>query len=436
MSRDGDEMNVHVPQSLESQVELKMISAAQYNIISAQSSKPNIAIVQDSLLGAYRMTLGFQKITRSEFYDISEKLELRESVLDRIEHINDIYRKKGVRMDAYCGKGLISLFLPIDLIYEKKNEVNVDEPVVKIYRGVMYEGVLNKDILGSSHNSLIQIINKEYGPETAAHFNAAGSAGFYGAILSQENQKLAQLSLQFFREGVRRYPENAVMAFNLARALWIFGVQEEAGTVFGHLIENHQALTFQASVDGLLSHRVRLLSDMFNYADYYRLATEALRKPAAITAVLSALVSAARTYLALADLLQDQPARALDNLEKAVALDGGNFVAHGLTVETFARLGGREEALLRSFFMAVNLYPPLLLRYGGKGMSAALVLGREDKAVDVMKKCVLLYARTSLADGQPLEISDETKSTMRENRQGLSGWIREIADQLLAEGRL
>ncbi len=163
-------MNVHVPQSLESQVELKMISAAQYNIISAQSSKPNIAIVQDSLLGAYRMTLGFQKITRSEFYDISEKLELRESVLDRIEHINDIYRKKGVRMDAYCGKGLISLFLPIDLIYEKKNEVNVDEPVVKIYRGVMYEGVLNKDILGSSHNSLIQIINKEYGPETAAHF--------------------------------------------------------------------------------------------------------------------------------------------------------------------------------------------------------------------------------------------------------------------------
>ena len=34
-------------------------------------------------------------------------------------------------------------------------------------------------------------------PETAAHFNAAGSAGFYGAILSQDNQKLAQLSLQF-----------------------------------------------------------------------------------------------------------------------------------------------------------------------------------------------------------------------------------------------
>ena len=44
-------------------------------------------------------------------------------------------------------------------------------------------------------------------PETAAHFNAAGSAGFYGAILSEDNQKLARLSLQFFREGVRQYPQ-------------------------------------------------------------------------------------------------------------------------------------------------------------------------------------------------------------------------------------
>jgi len=46
MGNYGVFRNIHVPKSLESQVELKMISAAQYN---AQSSKPNIAIVQDSL---------------------------------------------------------------------------------------------------------------------------------------------------------------------------------------------------------------------------------------------------------------------------------------------------------------------------------------------------------------------------------------------------
>ena len=273
-------------------------------------------------------------------------------------------------------------------------------------------------------------------PETAAHFNAAGSAGFYGAILSQDNQKLAQLSLQFFREGVRQYPQNAAMAFNLARALWIFGVQEESGNVFEHLIQNHQELKFQAAVDALLSHRVRVLSDMFNYTDYYRLSIEALQQPSFIMPVLDSLVSGARTYLAAAHLLHDQPARALNNLEIAVVLDKANFAAYGLMVEALARLGDCEEELLRSFFAAINLYPPLLLRYGGEGISAALVLGRDDAAMDVLKKCILFSARTSNVNGQPLKISDGTKYTMRKHRGRLTGWVREIADKLVAEGRL
>jgi len=170
VSRDGDEMNLHIPQSLEAQVEMKMISAAKFNIISAQSSKPNIAIVQDSLLGAYRMTLGEKRIERHEFFDITEKLKLEESVLDRLEHIRKIYKIKGKNLSCYSGKGLISMFLPRNLYYEKNNNADSAEPVVKIYAGVLYEGTLNKDILGSAHNSLIQIMNKEYSADAAIHF--------------------------------------------------------------------------------------------------------------------------------------------------------------------------------------------------------------------------------------------------------------------------
>jgi DNA-directed RNA polymerase beta' subunit len=167
---DGDEMNLHIPQSLEAQVEMKMISAAKFNIISAQSSKPNIAIVQDSLLGAYRMTLGEKRIERHEFFDITEKLKLEESVLDRLEHIRKIYKIKGKNLSCYSGKGLISMFLPRNLYYEKNNNADSAEPVVKIYAGVLYEGTLNKDILGSAHNSLIQIMSKEYSADAAIHF--------------------------------------------------------------------------------------------------------------------------------------------------------------------------------------------------------------------------------------------------------------------------
>ena len=167
---DGDEMNIHVPQSIEAQIELEQLSAAQWNLISPQSSKPNMAIVQDSLLGAYRMTYGVKKITKGQFFNIVDKLDLIYSPLKRIQHIRRVLKEKGKKVQAFTGRGLFSMFLPDDLIYEKKNNGNPEEPVIKIWRGVLYEGTLNKSILGSSHNSLIQVINKEYGPEAAAHF--------------------------------------------------------------------------------------------------------------------------------------------------------------------------------------------------------------------------------------------------------------------------
>jgi DNA-directed RNA polymerase beta' subunit len=170
VSRDGDEMNIHAPQSIEAMAELKMLSAAQWNLISAQSSKPNMAIVQDSLLGAYRMTLGEQKITKSQFFNISEKLDLEDSFTDRVDHIRSVLKEKGKKTNVFTGKGLISLFLPKDLFYEKKNDANTEEPYIRIFKGVLYEGTLDKSILGSSYNSLIQIIHKEYSAAKAAHF--------------------------------------------------------------------------------------------------------------------------------------------------------------------------------------------------------------------------------------------------------------------------
>jgi len=167
---DGDEMNIHVPQSIESQAELEMLSATQWHIISPQSSKPNMSIVQDSLLGSYRMTQGVKKITKSQFFNLIGKLDMKENPLTRIQHIRRILKEKGKKVQCFNGKGLISMFLPKDLIYEKANDGDPKEPVLKIWRGVLYEGTLNKVILGASHNSLIQVINKEYGAAASAHF--------------------------------------------------------------------------------------------------------------------------------------------------------------------------------------------------------------------------------------------------------------------------
>ena len=148
-----------------------MLSASKFKMISAQGSKPNFCIVQDSLLGAYRMTLGNQKVRKDQYYDISMKLEMSiDKVLNKIQSIRRVLKEKGKKVQCFNGKGLISLLFPDDFYYEKTNNVNPDEPTVKIYKGVLYEGTLDKTVLGATSNSLIQIINKEYGPDEAALF--------------------------------------------------------------------------------------------------------------------------------------------------------------------------------------------------------------------------------------------------------------------------
>ena len=53
---DGDEMNIHVPQSLEARVELELLSRPSQCLISSQASKPIMCIVQDPLSAAYLIT--------------------------------------------------------------------------------------------------------------------------------------------------------------------------------------------------------------------------------------------------------------------------------------------------------------------------------------------------------------------------------------------
>ena len=53
---DGDEMNMHVPQSLATKAEIQEIMMVQRQIVSPQSNRPVIGIVQDTLLGCSLFT--------------------------------------------------------------------------------------------------------------------------------------------------------------------------------------------------------------------------------------------------------------------------------------------------------------------------------------------------------------------------------------------
>lgn len=53
---DGDEMNMHMPQSMSAETELMFLPAVTYQIISPSKNAPIIGIFQDSLLGCFQFT--------------------------------------------------------------------------------------------------------------------------------------------------------------------------------------------------------------------------------------------------------------------------------------------------------------------------------------------------------------------------------------------
>ena len=53
---DGDEMNLHMPQDEEAEIELKNLAAVKYQIISPANNKSIVGIFQDSLLGSYQFS--------------------------------------------------------------------------------------------------------------------------------------------------------------------------------------------------------------------------------------------------------------------------------------------------------------------------------------------------------------------------------------------
>ena len=64
---DGDQMAVHVPLSLDAQLEARVLMMSTNNILSPANGKPIIVPSQDIVLGLYYMTLEKGSLTRVNF---------------------------------------------------------------------------------------------------------------------------------------------------------------------------------------------------------------------------------------------------------------------------------------------------------------------------------------------------------------------------------
>ena len=152
---DGDEMNIYVPQTEEAQQEIRRLMVATNNIMSKQSDKPVIGIVQDACLGAYLMTKNNWYIDDETFNDIVMEIKFVHAkqdfnLFETLDKIERILKFKKVNYEKNTGKTLVSLILP--------NYFSIVTETVSIYNGVIFSGFIDKD----SMNAIVKVVHNTF----------------------------------------------------------------------------------------------------------------------------------------------------------------------------------------------------------------------------------------------------------------------------------
>jgi len=147
---DGDEMNIFIPQSIQTMIELEEIADVKKQIITPSTSNTIIGLVQDGLLGAYNMTKDSMRIDwRSAMNIISYTTYER---MDMIKKDKDI-----------SGKDLFSIIIP--------PRININRDDIDVTDGMILKGQVGKSLLGAKQkNNMVQFVWDEYGEDACRDF--------------------------------------------------------------------------------------------------------------------------------------------------------------------------------------------------------------------------------------------------------------------------
>ncbi len=154
---DGDEMNMHVPQSYQTAIEIEVKAAVPKHIMSPSNMAPIIKPSQDNLLGLYKITGEGVEFIHSEVMNM----------LLGVEKFNGKLPKPDIREGNYVrwtGKQLFSIILPpinINKNYDEPDMVNVI-----IDNGLLKQGQVNKGVSGN----IVHMIHNDYGYKEAERY--------------------------------------------------------------------------------------------------------------------------------------------------------------------------------------------------------------------------------------------------------------------------
>jgi len=158
------EMNMHLPQNILAETELRHLAAIPYQMISPSGNSPVIGIYQDSLLGSFRFTRPNIKLTPREVMNL---LMLYTDV-----DVNAILDNK----EQLTSFDVLSQILgPLTLKYQTKlfdenEDASTSNNILEIKAGKYIRGQIEKSVLGASTKGIIHRMFNDFGPMAAANF--------------------------------------------------------------------------------------------------------------------------------------------------------------------------------------------------------------------------------------------------------------------------
>ncbi|XP_024857963.1 DNA-directed RNA polymerase II subunit RPB1 [Kryptolebias marmoratus] len=172
---DGDEMNLHLPQSLETKAEIQELAMVPRMIVTPQSNRPVMGIVQDTLTAVRKFTKRDVFLERGEVMNLLMFLSTWDGKMPQPAILKP--------RPLWTGKQVFSLIIPGHINVIRTHSTHPDDEdsgpykhispgdtKVIVENGELIMGILCKKSLGTSAGSLVHISYLEMGHDITRLF--------------------------------------------------------------------------------------------------------------------------------------------------------------------------------------------------------------------------------------------------------------------------
>lgn len=169
---DGDEMNLHVPQTEEARAEASILVAVQQNILSPRFGGPIIGGIHDHISGIFMLTHDLRWFAKDDFLYLLKYYDF-----DHMPEPGKV--ENGVQY--WSNKQVFSMILPneLNMVFKASSCANCDvcvkdqcerDAFVRILDGQLITGTIDKKSIGAFDGMILNRIIRQYGMERAAKF--------------------------------------------------------------------------------------------------------------------------------------------------------------------------------------------------------------------------------------------------------------------------